>query len=743
MSIEPAGSSPELSRANQDKDKLLSPQDDERGIAIHLGDETGNELQEFKKVTSPNKSEKKTNEKQRWSLHQRFESLSEQTRQGIQNQAKGFQMYMQRRSENKMTFGAWLRRVKNQIEFDPRNFTLIYLVLLGLASASVGFLMDMSIDQLQRAHYALTYISSNVGLQYLLWQAFVFGLTLFALAFTKYISIFAAGSGIPEMKSILSGSNNLNQYLSIRTLVAKIVGLVSLVGCGIVVGKEGPFVHVSSIIAVYLAKLPPFKAIKNNLALKQQMLAAACGAGVASNFGAPVGGVLFSIEVTSTYYPVRNYYYVFLAATSGGLLFRLFWGLYSNDHLRSADTIPTNFSNSVNFLPLEFLFFIAIGVVGGILGIFFVKVNMLIFKLKSAYNTHPTLGKYFQNSVLYTVVLCIFTGIFTFPGFFGDFMGLGATKALRDLVSADTFRNNTSPIAQQWEQGNVVSNLFTFFTIKFFLCLFSISLPIPLGLYTPLLMLGAGMGRFVGESLAYSGYFSNIIVGGYAVVGAAAMAAGATQTLSTMVIIFEVTGQLTHIAPVMLATMVAYFISKKFTVSIYDAILLYRGLPYLPDLKHINYTQTARELMKDVKWLALDVKYSFAALRAFSQDDTCAALGILPLVASEENGHIVGYIEIKALELALARQEHETSSSPTLSLFLSGPHKLCIDFGTPTVEHFDIHFPSILVTENTPFTEIHMLFINLRLQFVLVTNNSKLVGVVTRDGMLGILLENV
>ena len=40
--------------------------------------------------------------------------------------------------------------MKNQIEFDPNNFTLIYLLILGLASASVGFLMDIIIDQLQR-----------------------------------------------------------------------------------------------------------------------------------------------------------------------------------------------------------------------------------------------------------------------------------------------------------------------------------------------------------------------------------------------------------------------------------------------------------------------------------------------------------------------------------------------------------------------------------------------------------------
>lgn len=34
-------------------------------------------------------------------------------------------------------------------------------------------------------------------------------------------------------------------------------------------------------------------------------------------------GVLFSIEVTSTYYPLRNYWFAFVAATTGGTLFKI------------------------------------------------------------------------------------------------------------------------------------------------------------------------------------------------------------------------------------------------------------------------------------------------------------------------------------------------------------------------------------------------------------------------------------
>lgn len=45
--------------------------------------------------------------------------------------------------------------------------------------------------------------------------------------------------------------------------------------------------------------------------------------GVACTFSAPVGGVLFSIEVTSVYFAVRNYWRGFFAAACSATLFRL------------------------------------------------------------------------------------------------------------------------------------------------------------------------------------------------------------------------------------------------------------------------------------------------------------------------------------------------------------------------------------------------------------------------------------
>ena len=64
----------------------------------------------------------------------------------------------------------------------------------------------------------------------------------------------AIGSGIPEMKTILRGVV-LKEYLSGKTLLAKMVGLTATLGSGMPLGKEGPFVHIASIMATLLSKL--------------------------------------------------------------------------------------------------------------------------------------------------------------------------------------------------------------------------------------------------------------------------------------------------------------------------------------------------------------------------------------------------------------------------------------------------------------------------------------------------------
>ena len=182
----------------------------------------------------------------------------------------------------------------------------IFLILVGIITAIVGYGIDQGVQLL--LNFKL-YICEEIGLHwswsFLIWITITLILTLIAASIGQFVSKDAEGSGIPELKSILAGVN-IYRYLSFRTLIGKILGLFAGLSAGLSIGKEGPFVHVAAGIVNKLSKFGPFKEIYTNHSLKKQMLGASVAAGVTATFGAPIGGVLFSIEVTSTYFMVNN-----------------------------------------------------------------------------------------------------------------------------------------------------------------------------------------------------------------------------------------------------------------------------------------------------------------------------------------------------------------------------------------------------------------------------------------------------
>lgn len=134
------------------------------------------------------------------------------------------------------------------------------------------------------------------------WASFcVYVITALAMAFAaaflvKRLAPYAAGSGIPEVKTILGGFI-MRSFLGMWTLVVKAVGLPLATASGMSVGKEGPLVHVACCVGNVFPRM--FAKFRNNEAKKREILSAAAAAGVACAFGAPIGGVLFSLEEVS------------------------------------------------------------------------------------------------------------------------------------------------------------------------------------------------------------------------------------------------------------------------------------------------------------------------------------------------------------------------------------------------------------------------------------------------------------
>ncbi|KAK5240947.1 H(+)/Cl(-) exchange transporter 5, partial [Cryomyces antarcticus] len=103
----------------------------------------------------------------------------------------------------------------------------------------------------------------------------------------------AAGSGVAEVKVILSGFV-LHGYLGMKTLTFKTLGLILSVSSGLSLGKEGPYVHIAACIGNVACRM--FSKYRHNDGKRREVLSASAASGVAVAFGAPIGGVLFSLE---------------------------------------------------------------------------------------------------------------------------------------------------------------------------------------------------------------------------------------------------------------------------------------------------------------------------------------------------------------------------------------------------------------------------------------------------------------
>jgi chloride channel 2 len=196
--------------------------------------------------------------------------------------------------------------------------------------------------------------------------------------------------------------------------------------------------------------------------------------------------------------------------------------------------------------------FMLIGLLSGVIGALFVRANAAWsrFRAKRA-------GTFFFQSKYYlTVVMLLLWGLVTMPdGPVGPFMSKSQMGSLNELFSSDT-------MSDEWGQGEpqLIVNLLVFFCLRIAFTCIGITLPMPAGVFAPSLCAGAGLGRVVGEGVRYLLPEHDTSPGGYAVLGAAAMAAGVTHTISSAVLMFELTGGMKHALPMLLTVVISYMV---------------------------------------------------------------------------------------------------------------------------------------------------------------------------------------
>jgi chloride channel 3/4/5 len=405
----------------------------------------------------------------------------------------------------------------------------------------------------------------------------------------------AAGSGVAEVKVILSGFV-LHGYLGLRTLIIKTLGLILSVASGLSLGKEGPYVHIATCIGNIACRL--FSKYRDNDGKRREVLSAAAASGVAVAFGAPIGGVLFSLEEVSYYFPPKTLFRTFFCCiVSHGVTMNTKTLLTSTQ----AAALSLKFLNpygtnkivlfEVRYLTdwkfFEMIAFILLGVLGGTLGALFIKASGLwarTFRRFTVIKRWP---------MLEVALVALITGLISF---WNRYTKLPVTELMFELASpCDTFTSSGTGLCPTKEQiPEVIWYLSIAFLIKMFLTVITFGIKVPAGIYVPSMVVGGILGRIVGHMVQYlalnyshTGLFGDcksddnpescVVPGVYAMVAAGATMTGVTRLSVTLaVILFELTGSLDHVLPFSIGILVSKWTADAIEpLSIYVSVRIF------------------------------------------------------------------------------------------------------------------------------------------------------------------------
>ncbi|KAJ2363709.1 hypothetical protein IW150_006665, partial [Coemansia sp. RSA 2607] len=216
---------------------------------------------------------------------------------------------------------------------------------------------------------------------------------------TVKMAYYGAGSGIPEVKSILAGFV-VHGFLGVRILIVKTLGLIMCCASGIMAGKEGPMVQIASSLGNISTRI--FDKYYKNEAKKREIISAAAAAGVSVAFGAPIGGVLFSLEEVSYFFPNKTMLRSLACALVAALVLKAY------NPFGTGKLVLFQTTYDMDYHWFEMVAFVVIGVFGGLYGAMFCRLNMAVNRIRK--NTR--IGRYpiLEVSIITALTLVVSYG---------------------------------------------------------------------------------------------------------------------------------------------------------------------------------------------------------------------------------------------------------------------------------------------------------------------------------------------
>ena len=352
----------------------------------------------------------------------------------------------------------------------------------------------------------------------------------------------AVGSGVPQVKVAYALHAG---HVPFRDAVGKFVLGIVQIGSGGSLGREGPTVQICAGISSLLAR-----AFSLSRQSQRRMASVGVAAGIAAAFNAPIAAVTFTLEEIIGDLDQTMLSGVIVAAAIAAAVERGILGQhpvfemqrqYSSGHASSL------------------VWFAVLGVLSAMAAVTFTDS---LLGLRNRFKNFTSVPKWLH------------------PAVGGALTGGLAVVALLSLKQNGITGGGYKTLSQALAGSLSVKVMIALCLLKLAATVCSYSSGGVGGIFAPSLFIGGMLGGAVGYVDVTVLHHSSDSIGAFALVGMGAVFAGIIRApMTSVLIIFEMTGSYGLILPLMIANMSAYGLARHWrSVPVYEALLLQDGV---------------------------------------------------------------------------------------------------------------------------------------------------------------------
>lgn len=280
-------------------------------------------------------------------------------------------------------FHAW--RLRN---ISTKTFIIILSIVVGVIS---GFIAVIIKNAVKLAYRLLNVFTIDSLHNYLLFIYPIIGITLTVL-FIKYVLRKPVRPGIPN---VLYSISKRKGFISLHNTFSSIITSALTVGFGGSVGLEGPTISTGTAFASQLSKF--FRLEYKYIIL---LLACACAGSMAAIFKAPIAAIVFAVEVIMIDLTTFSLIPLLLASAAAVVTSYLFLGM----------DVLYPFEVKSAFEIGELPFYIALGIVAGLVSVYFTRMYIFLAHYFTRFKTR--LGRLTVGGTILGLLLILFPSLY-------------------------------------------------------------------------------------------------------------------------------------------------------------------------------------------------------------------------------------------------------------------------------------------------------------------------------------------